>query len=556
MTGLAEAARRRSLAILAGAGISIPSGIPGAKDLRDSILSSVFPDEIPAAVRSLPLEILVAHLGRVLQNDLLPVFTSGTPSHYHHAIATLLSAGALRYVATTNFDELIEAALAGRPGTTIIDQELAGSSIPGVLHLHGRVSDRNSIVVAVEDVVRNQSGPELRSRLRELFFPEAPGPILVLGYSFSDEFDINPALRDLGTSPCEIVALAHTDREAGMTLIDLDEVLHEEMQGRLNGCAIRCDAGHFLSGLLRKLSLQNEVNEGNLSHQSSALAALDPVQRRILDSRPFYKAVLRISLYESAWWHGNWNAPDFSSFYSFPGVRLSTLLKSARSVEDLLLTFYLAADALARRIGILQFALISGIDSAEEAKAVNQELAKLRGRRLLYASQTMEMLARMESVSPLLRVQCGTLYASSLVEVGRNQEAITLIEDLLSRYRGVVPDVSVARLSGFAGNFYRVAGNQEKALTHLSEADRIFTETHHEDESLAIMPAMREILLKLGMKTEAERVKIRYLAIMKANIPIFAERTGTEAEISFPSDGRRSTYPISIERMPDVEFGP
>jgi len=118
---------------------------------------------------------------------------------------------------TTNFDSKIEEALKksfvdrNERGKEGIDFEVfskesdflnflktkpLGKKIPMIMKVHGTVEDKESIRATLESVSKRELR-EARTQILRHFFQESEHDILILGYSLSDEFDINPVLRSL-----------------------------------------------------------------------------------------------------------------------------------------------------------------------------------------------------------------------------------------------------------------------------------------------------------------------------------------------------------------------
>lgn len=546
---LVAAAAKGRLAVLAGAGISIPSGIPGSREIRDYILSGLFPEGAPSDVQSLPLEVIVANLGSVMRTKLMEVFRSGAPTYEHFAIASLWLGGCVRELVTTNFDELIEGATSAFGGAPSRVPSGPHRSDPYVVHLHGRASDQNSIRLAVDDVVRGQRRLALQRTLLRLFSKEEAEATLVLGYSFSDEFDINPTLREMALDPCLIVALDHDEDRLEPKAVSLDEVLQKEMWGRLPGLAIQCDTGVFLSSLLSRLSLSNGFPLAESDTGSVPLVMLRSLEETLAASRDFYKAILRFELTEAAWWR---RYDGDSDRVEFPDARLSDLSRAARSPEDVLIAHFVAANARSRRIARLRVAQFT----SELPPDVSVELTQMRGRHLEDARACVGLLPRISDPTPLLQLQCLSLLASCLVDVQRTEEGLEIANEAVHAFRGRVPSASLARLLCLIGNIYRIKGRSQLALSYLREADEIFLEEGTISDSSTILPALCELYVAAGRGDEAEEARKRFVSIHRGNLPTFVHGDDYGANLSWPRDGAGAIYPILSDAMPDLTLNP
>ena len=194
--------------LFVGAGVSAPppSSLPLAAGLVASLIAPVLeplalPAELARNVESVLValrpevitDVLLEHLGMDAGRPLLRVLR-GRPNAWHGFLAAALGAGCC--VITTNFDTLLEQAcdaLGARHQTvvgTAVDDDVAAKSI--LFKIHGSIGDSlSSIALTVRQVGQGLSARQTRL-LRALVENR---PLLVLGYSGRDDFDILPALR-------------------------------------------------------------------------------------------------------------------------------------------------------------------------------------------------------------------------------------------------------------------------------------------------------------------------------------------------------------------------
>lgn len=199
---------------LVGAGISAPapSRLPLAGGLVAALLdplvqATALPADLARSVvgslaelrPEVIVDVLVEHLGIRAVHPLMTVLR-GRPNGWHRLLATALAAGCC--VVTTNFDTLIEEACArrGTKMTRFVVGPPRGFRLDGgarprsvLFKVHGTVGDaaaRYSLALAVRQVGRRMTA----RRLALLRLLVADRPLIVLGYSGRDEFDILPAL--------------------------------------------------------------------------------------------------------------------------------------------------------------------------------------------------------------------------------------------------------------------------------------------------------------------------------------------------------------------------
>jgi tetratricopeptide (TPR) repeat protein len=218
---LEHSLHQRKLVPFCGAGISLPSGIPLVSDLKWEIARHIAGSEsvIDAIGRSaMPFEefmqILVDHTDC---RSLFGVFEVGKPSVYHHFLAKLVREGYLRHIVTTNFDLHIEAALQSEgvafdvlyTDAQLSEFDWTKADRATVLKLHGTIADRDNLGATMRRVAAAQMVRHRESCVQELFGRSYPWHVLVVGYSFSDQFDINPNIASIDKPQGRVTFIQH-----------------------------------------------------------------------------------------------------------------------------------------------------------------------------------------------------------------------------------------------------------------------------------------------------------------------------------------------------------
>lgn len=195
------AIRRGDVTFFTGAGISAapPSNLPLATGLVASLIDPVLrPLGLPAVlartttrtlIRLRPeviTDVLLEHLGIDAARPILHAL-HGRPNAWHFFLAAALGAGC--NVITTNFDTLIEKACDAL-GVGIGKDRSILFKIHGSLGHRRTEEDLSSVALAVRQVGRGLSAAATK-RLQSLIERR---PLIVVGYSGRDDFDILPAL--------------------------------------------------------------------------------------------------------------------------------------------------------------------------------------------------------------------------------------------------------------------------------------------------------------------------------------------------------------------------
>jgi len=228
--------REHSIVVWCGAGISIPSGLPGAVQLVKELLenTSLTPEERNRIQQIVPgrlpferlMEVVLDTMDKTAQTGLLKLFTLGEPNAYHLFLAHLAKSGMLKTIFTTNFDCHIETALQkaelkqGKDYEVWHDPDTFGEidwkdDVLRLIKLHGSVEATDKLAVTVKRVAAPGAVQQMLGPVNHVFGDGDHSVVLALGYSFSDRFDLSPAIKKLGEAGSSkfIVDLQYTSPE-------------------------------------------------------------------------------------------------------------------------------------------------------------------------------------------------------------------------------------------------------------------------------------------------------------------------------------------------------
>lgn len=269
------------VSVICGAGISANSGIPVVAPLIDHILDCVehkWRDEIHADQAKEADSTLVPTKEEVTEGirfetfiqlllggtmpegheDLFRIYEAPRPNFNHRFIARMARLGLLLDIYTTNFDTLLERAMVeegvrfGAEWQVYRDPALAvgrSDAVGRIVKLHGSVDDTTSLRTTLRAISTEIHVRNTRPLIRHLFERRhADDIVLALGYSFSDDLDINPVLReDLNNHTKFLVIVKHTEKDC-TKLEALDLMNHEKRAAfvNLNGSLITYDTARFV----------------------------------------------------------------------------------------------------------------------------------------------------------------------------------------------------------------------------------------------------------------------------------------------------------------------
>jgi SIR2-like domain len=267
---LAGEITRTSITLLCGAGISLCSGLPLAKDLAKALLKPFINDS--AEIENIlspqfPFEALVENFDRYLPvAGLLRLFSLGAPSTVHFLIGKLFTTGLMKVGFTTNFDLLIERGYALSAAdssqtlrTLATEREIKGfgrllapACGPTLVKLHGSIDRPRTIKATLSRVARRDPGRILAPTLKYLFSTGEHSTILIVGYSCLDQFDINPCIPASGPKSKTIVHVSHP---RGQNAVGYFET--RSLSGCLagyRGQTVICDATLLLARVWERLA--------------------------------------------------------------------------------------------------------------------------------------------------------------------------------------------------------------------------------------------------------------------------------------------------------------
>lgn len=257
---LIQLLKTRKLAIFCGAGICLnpPSNLPLAGELRQEIVNTLLPEEelsdesrmllekgivtiqrdfklsdkLMKETRYYPFEAFLqtVNTNASIIETIVKIYQGGEPNKAHTLLAELLKQGYVCEIMTTNFDTKIEVALEqllGHKGErwkknedfTVIYKEsdflkadFSRIRRPIIWKIHGTIGDSQSLRTTLKTIARRELR-EARSKILRYFFQKADQNILIIGYSCSDEFDINPILNALD-SETHIYLIQHLPKQS------------------------------------------------------------------------------------------------------------------------------------------------------------------------------------------------------------------------------------------------------------------------------------------------------------------------------------------------------
>lgn len=259
--------QKKRFILFCGAGISMNSGIPSVVPLLRRLLSKLGCEEDHLQQflnSSFPFEATMENLNeRTSIRSLLKIFDLNNPNANHHLIAWLAKQGFLKVIITTNFDQNIEFALSAAGLLEEKDffvvshfEDFKPSDYPDkivVLKLHGTIDQPETVLTTISRIA-NQRNFSLMSRiLQEVLQNCSYDDILFIGYSFSDHFDIRPAMMNLDVKEKNAYNIRYQPLEFPE---HTEKVRADELfSGFEDATDFHCNVEHIVSSILTRFSL-------------------------------------------------------------------------------------------------------------------------------------------------------------------------------------------------------------------------------------------------------------------------------------------------------------
>lgn len=238
-------AKNQQLTLFTGSGTSFDSGIPTVEYFVKSFMHSMqagghdsqfkqsfcLPNQYTLQY---PFHYVMALIKQATSEEsfghLLDIFDEKKhayqPNKIHRFIAKLVKEGYLSTIYTTNFDRMIECALDEydvdyRVYFKVSDMVTMNgvSSEPTLIKLHGCISQKNSVLSTIDTMGQIAVFADRVKPIKRCFQSNRLGDtILVLGYGFSDHFDVNHVLKQIDDGDQKRMIIIHHGVQDGARL--------------------------------------------------------------------------------------------------------------------------------------------------------------------------------------------------------------------------------------------------------------------------------------------------------------------------------------------------
>lgn len=218
--------KNKNVVVLTGAGISLDSGLPLASTLIEYLLGdmSVMSKSLMHHVltlKDMPFEGYIEYMVNFTNDySLFNIFTNTSlePNENHIALAHLLKSEIISRIYTANFDLLHEKSIdyvKYRYSKVYSDEDFTNETYEdkciNLVKLHGCASDIESMKIQLSNITAS-NGRSYRENFVQRLFGDENNIVVILGYSGSDKFDINPAILSLrDENKATVIYVNHTN---------------------------------------------------------------------------------------------------------------------------------------------------------------------------------------------------------------------------------------------------------------------------------------------------------------------------------------------------------
>ncbi len=225
---LIKGIKNKETAFFCGAGISIHSGLPSANDLSSRILNKLGLNNegIKDILNSdLPFEAFIQTVRNNINTDkIIDIFSLGKPNTNHILLARLMKSGLIKTICTTNFDQLIEHALANKTlgvnsRCSVFYDEAHFNDIrwndnkKKIIKIHGSIENRKNMAITLSQVANQQSSVQRHNIIKNLFSLGPHKNVIIIGYSCSDLFDITPNIEAIRNKLKKVFFIEHSTKQ-------------------------------------------------------------------------------------------------------------------------------------------------------------------------------------------------------------------------------------------------------------------------------------------------------------------------------------------------------
>lgn len=486
------------MVIFCGAGISRYSGLPISNEFIKYILKKLkipFKDLKLIFNKRNSLKIPFESFMEVLQeesemDELFNIFLQGEPNANHLLLAELIKSRKIKIIVTTNFDKLIEKALASGPNPLnegkdydILYREQDFKRINWsnnrfkLIKIHGSIDDKESMALMLNQVSQNYLSKSRMNIIKRIFSNGSHKSVLVLGYSSSDIFDITPQIQSINSSFKKVYYIQHSKNNK------IESLKYQEE----NNPFVNFGKGVRLYYLTEKII--NKIWKSLINKRV-------PIRKKVINTK----------------WKKNvndWHIQAVNDFsvavnYSIPANIFSQISENRKAIAYYKKTFSVL-NLNKTKDEYFQESCLSSIGSTFF------KIGEFK-KSLFYHKKALKLACKKsnkKSIAPVF-VNIGQVY----YEFGKYNKAETYYKEALKLVKNTKENIKVDIL-GNLGNVYSEKGKYKKALNHYNNALFLAKEIGEKQGEGACLNNLGKLNEDIGNYKEAIKYHIKSLKIAK-----------------------------------------
>ena len=513
-----------------GAGISSNSGVPFVSYIIKSVIKSLSDDDYIAAAyyekyekSNLPFEVFMQVIIQLSNDDqVLEVFERGNPNNNHKLISLLCKNGLVKEIFTTNFDTLFERSfeeigLNENNEFFVFNNEVSfkkglhklnsKNSKINLFKIHGSINDKKTIRTSI-DAIANKKWMNERSKIiKRAFCGDTQKVLIVLGYSFSDVFDINPVIESIKNNTSQTIYIV--SHKSGLIEPEIEDLTNHSVFryfSKSEGSIISVDTNFFINKVADtfgiKLSDQKKqsiVWENKIKKWANRLL---PSQKEYLQAQLF---VLIHEVDNALEWNGR--ALSVAQKLNYSKNEIEILLQKVSMLhqkggnQNIEFAKIIIKKALRKSIDLRFFSGISRSLDLSALIAMYNEDDFLKAKKLYLASQKFK--EKIGDVKDQAKVLLSI--ASCLRHEQRHLEAIETIKKSIF-LRNKIGDIGgIAKCFQGLGNVYLDLGEYKVARRNFLKFENITLKTGDAWSNAIANYELAEVNYCLGSNKELEK---------------------------------------------------
>lgn len=186
-------------------------------------------------LNNLPFEAFIQILKKGIEiGEIYNIYEQGEPNTSHILLAKLIKSEKVKTIVTTNFDKLIEKALAMEPKALIEGKDYEviykeddfvkmnnwSDDRIRIIKIHGSIDDKKEMAITLNQIANHVFLAQRNRIIEEVFSKGKHAKVLILGYSSSDVFDLSPEIQSINENHKKVYYVKHIDDSGDLPKVE------------------------------------------------------------------------------------------------------------------------------------------------------------------------------------------------------------------------------------------------------------------------------------------------------------------------------------------------